>query len=424
MANELGKVMKWNYKNRYLAFTLIELSVVMVIIALILGVMVTVVPSEANKDATKETQDKMKVIEDSLLSFFNEKSYIPCPASRTAALSTATFGADSTCNGAAPAGTVDVGSGAERVRIGAVPTRELGLPDSYAFDGWNNRITYAVGAELAYSSVGYTNHTPTTTGFTVIDNAGNQMHTGLPTFIAYVLVSHGADGSGAYSYQGVAPSGATACSGTRRDGENCNDNATFRDQFQDIRSANAFDDIIKWRTKSYTNITGLSTTIALKSGSASVKYGRWEYQASGVTNLPKAGTPQSWVQRTLPTQVVNNTEGVTATSTQVTFKANKTYYIREGHMACGTGATQFTRYITPAYILSTNFSTVDFLDTAATNKPCVWLTSVGHFAPTADTVTEAWMWSTQAEATLGGGRGWNPGASEQYVFSRLEVWER
>ncbi len=78
---------------------------------------------------------------------------------------------------------------------GMVPTKTLRLPDDYAFDGYGRRIMYAVDARFtatnAFTSIPASN---IGTRMTVLDQSDNPK----TTTAAYVLVSFGPDGFGAY----------------------------------------------------------------------------------------------------------------------------------------------------------------------------------------------------------------------------------
>ena len=398
-------------------FTLIELSIVLVILSMLLGVMVTVVPVQENKDSAAQTKDNLKFIEDAMLAYFNQRGYLPCPAPLNSVINSSGFGVSSTagvsdCVLAAPSGTTDVGSGSDRIRIGGVPTRELKIPDSYAFDGWNNRITYVTAAELSQTLAKFQAHTSATTGMTIRDSSTNSLHTGSPTFIAYTVISHGINARGATNYQGTSiPS---AC-GSSNDSENCNNDAIFRDQFIDLTT---FDDQILWKTKAQLVSESLFSGVT-----APIKYGLWENRATGAVFLPRTGAAfQSWTVRSIPTQIYNNTS-VTNGATTLTFPPGK-YYIREGHMACGVGAATFQRF-DQSYIRAVVYSTVDFLDRDATNKPCIWQTASGFFTTTISQTTETYTWTTYPESppTLGMGRSVSTPGLDPSVLDRVEVWE-
>ncbi len=406
-------------KNKVRGFTLVETAAVIVILSIMLTSLLSVMSTGSNERAGELTTEKLQKIEMALNAYFNQKGFLPCVANKNAALSSSGFGVATNCasiGSSAPA-YYESGSGADRIRIGAVPTRELNIPDDYAFDGWNNRITYVVAAGLAQTDVLYNSHTSASTGMTIRDASTNSLHTGSPTFISFVLISHGKDGGGATNL--IGDQIPLACSGTRNDGENCNNDSIFRDQFLDFNSASYFDDQVIWRTKSQVNLYSINPSAGIVP--ADVKYGMWVYQASGATNVPKTVT--GWDLRSIPTQLYNTTS-VTNTATTLTFPAGN-YYIREGHLSCGTGSTQFNRFILPSYT-QMSVSTVEYLDptAAGTTKPCVWLTSATYYTFASTTSTETWVWSNYAESTYGHGKGVNTGLGDPYVFSRIEVWER
>ena len=64
-------------------FTIIEMSVVLLIIALILGASVVTLNSTVKKTQYDTTIDKMAIIEKSLLDFSLSNRRLPCPASLT-----------------------------------------------------------------------------------------------------------------------------------------------------------------------------------------------------------------------------------------------------------------------------------------------------------------------------------------------------
>ena len=147
-------------------FSLLELSVVLGIIALIAGAGVSMA-SGALKTADRiATQEKLNTIKLALDSHARIYGYLPCPAKRDIAPTNQYFGIETRYNGVtafvlgagtnyncAYSGTPAGFSGVERVAsnnvyVGAVPTRSLGLPDSYASDSWGNKLSYSVSRYL------------------------------------------------------------------------------------------------------------------------------------------------------------------------------------------------------------------------------------------------------------------------------------
>lgn len=173
-------------------FTLVQLSIILTIAAL---VMVAVLPSyQLNLNTTAQTTTKMNAVLAALRQYQVATSTLPCPADATQATGSTSFGkaaanpgaGANNCAGGSPAANfVD---STNHIAIGAVPVKTLGLPADYAVDGFGRMLTYAVDTNATaacWSSAALKG------GIQVTDNGA------VNTAVA-VLVSHGADGHGAY----------------------------------------------------------------------------------------------------------------------------------------------------------------------------------------------------------------------------------
>ena len=134
-------------------FTLVELSIVLIIVALLIGGML--VPLSAQKDLqnTNETQKQLADVKEALLGFAAAQGRLPCPATLTST------GRESFC-------TTEAGSCTEQFAVpthgrcteffnGFVPAATLGLsPTSnqgLVIDSWGNPLRYAVSDKTAGS---------------------------------------------------------------------------------------------------------------------------------------------------------------------------------------------------------------------------------------------------------------------------------
>ena len=235
-------------------FSLIELSIIITMFSLL---MAGILGSQTlNREVTRITAEgtNLTALQKSIQAFYQKNKYLPCPASRTQAPDTATYGTSTDCSlTTAPAGTVHVGTAADdyQLRIGAVPTRTLGIADRLGIDPWGNRITYALMRKLGVDAATYTAYAPTaTTGyFQIVDGTGAATYgSSTTTIVAYALITHGSDGKGAYTKQGAA---GIACSTTSLDKENCNADKKFMDApVNETQGATYFDDFIRWVKKS------------------------------------------------------------------------------------------------------------------------------------------------------------------------------
>lgn len=118
-----------------------------------------------------------------------------------------------------------------------MPYRTLGLPAEAARDGWHRPLTYRVHGVLADPATlttrgDYCGATPSAAGL-VVDGGGGEVP-------AFVLVSHGGNGNGAFVQSGGRIAGA---------GGDEVENADADEAFVTTGSAGPgaeFDDIVQW----------------------------------------------------------------------------------------------------------------------------------------------------------------------------------
>ncbi|OHC67779.1 MAG: hypothetical protein A2045_07680 [Rhodocyclales bacterium GWA2_65_20] len=211
-------------------FTLTELAVVLVIIALLIGGMMVPLSAQQDMRNRQDTDKALANIRDAILGFAVVNGYLPCPASPT--VQTGTGGA--TCPGAAGCeartGTscTSISGG---VSYGVMPWATLGLPET---DSWGNRYTYAVTATFSDSGSKFSlSSTSNIDVYSAAPPGGTPLASnGLPV----IAISHGKNGFGAYTPQGTQQSTANAASDET---ENFNGNADFV-------SNTAIDDQLMW----------------------------------------------------------------------------------------------------------------------------------------------------------------------------------
>jgi prepilin-type N-terminal cleavage/methylation domain-containing protein len=126
-------------------FTLIEMSVVVVITAVLITMSVNFALPLIEAAKRIETEQKIKLIKKALAEYAVQNNRIPCPATP---LMDATYGFEAG-NGTA------LGLAGFRCasNTGMIPFHTLGIPGTLAFDGWGNTLTYAVSPAFTLSSV-------------------------------------------------------------------------------------------------------------------------------------------------------------------------------------------------------------------------------------------------------------------------------
>ena len=180
---------------------------------------------------------------------------LPCPARMSIDQGLATFGVEDCATGATvnDMWVYDAGGTATDARIGMLPVRTLGLPDSEAFDQFGNRILYAVTNNLRTAGVGVDQFATSQGGLTVLNAAGGTV----TSVAAYVIVSPGKDQKGGYS-AGLGTSIRDCTSSVGLDQANCDHqptaigaaapNGTFRvGDLNTTEGATFFDDTVIWQ---------------------------------------------------------------------------------------------------------------------------------------------------------------------------------
>ena len=193
-------------------FTLVEISIVLAIVALLLGGLLPTISGQMERQRVHETRKQLDEIKEALIGYAIVNGKLPCPADPTIA------------TGSTNAGVADC---TLSPLTGVVPWVTLGIDET---DAWGRRFTYAVSSSFATS-----NFTLASTGsLTVLNTSGG---TNLATNVPAVVVSHGTDAYGAYTTSGSQISGA---SGDESENANADSNFVSKD------FTPSFDDLVVW----------------------------------------------------------------------------------------------------------------------------------------------------------------------------------
>jgi type II secretory pathway pseudopilin PulG len=228
--------------HRIKAFTLLEISVVLVLISLVLGAGITVLTASIQQSQYNATVATMQAIDDALYKFRLANNRLPCPGDLTIAPGVKGYGFEAGAlttgitSNTIPSSGVGLGfcSGSFFVNNngsyasqntfpnanftapvpsgfpipnyvaaeGAVPTRAIGLPDSYMLDGWGNHIRYAVDVSVTATNAFVATPNQSLNACSTI-NVQSTSGANRTTGALYALVSHGANGSGAFTQNGT-----------------------------------------------------------------------------------------------------------------------------------------------------------------------------------------------------------------------------
>ena len=152
-------------------FTLVEMAISIMIIGLILGAGAGLYSQYITQKAIDTTSANIVSATNQLEEFQARWGRLPCPAPLNVARTDATYGTENCAAVAAGAGTcvggicversvrTDAGlTGDERlVLVGAIPFRTIQVEEDKTFDGYNDRMVYAV-SYAAINDTTYNNH--------------------------------------------------------------------------------------------------------------------------------------------------------------------------------------------------------------------------------------------------------------------------
>lgn len=199
-------------------FTLVELAIVLVIVALLASGLMVGIAAQRNAAENIDAQRQLENIRETLIGFALTHGRLPCPALPNLASSDANAGVE---NCAQP--------------HGVLPWVTLGLPE---VDPWGRRFTY-------YAHGSFTAAVPSgaLASFTLatVGNANVKASSGTSGNVASdlpaVVVSHGSRGAGAWQ-----PNGSQLPGVSGDEAENADADLTFISRTQDGN----FDDLVTW----------------------------------------------------------------------------------------------------------------------------------------------------------------------------------
>lgn len=177
-----------NFFRKKRAFSLVELSVVVIVASIIIAGVLSVSVGKVSNHKVKVTNERLNEIYKALGSYVVANKRMPCPASIKAIKSSdSNYGVEGTAAGTCTAGT-GVYSGGTNLVYGMVPVRTLGLKSSLAEDGFGGKIAYFVDKSFTDSST----FTSASGSITIQEYTNGALAT-VATSQMFALVSHGAN---------------------------------------------------------------------------------------------------------------------------------------------------------------------------------------------------------------------------------------
>ena len=261
---------KSHKKGQKSAFSLIELSIVILIVSILITGSLGISKTALNNTKTKITNDRMNEIYSALTNFVAKNRRLPCPALLTTPKGDATYGNETatpgTCTSSLTSSFTTAPVSADNLVYGMLPLKALGLDPDVAEDGWGTKFSYVVDKRFTRAT---TSLTDTASGSfelsksaeaedgvlisnvastNLIDIQGPSDTSLLPDFNAlFVLISHGANKFYGYNATGTAQNGVSTVADEISNGYNA---TTMDARFIAYSTDAGFDDFVLFKTKS------------------------------------------------------------------------------------------------------------------------------------------------------------------------------
>lgn len=215
-------------------FTLVELAIVLVIVALLAGGLMLGLSGQREQIQNKEARQQLDTIREALIGYAMVNGRLPCPAPTNLP------------NTDAAAGKARTPPCENALRFGVVPWVTLGLSET---DPWGNRFTYFASSKFtaALTADAQSSFTLSTGSATAVpaDNSGtaNVKDNGLEiaSDVPAVIVSHGNHGAGAFQ-----PTGAQLPGALGEEAENADTEVNANPTFIAHTPTDNFDDLVTW----------------------------------------------------------------------------------------------------------------------------------------------------------------------------------
>lgn len=239
MRGGMGTIAVQRRKAGTSGFSLLELSIFLIIVGFILATALQFGSSKEGFARIKHTQDKLRIINEAMISFVKLNGRLPCPAVGSLALNNAALG-DEDCAGTLIAATTP------DIHAGIVPVNALNISREFMFDGWDNRITYVVDSQFV-DPITFESTAATNAGLRIMD--GENIATVRQGNAVFVLISAGSDGHGVWPRNGGTRRNLVTLADTAEQENAENPPTTFDLDYAQTMPNDTFDDLVLYSFK-------------------------------------------------------------------------------------------------------------------------------------------------------------------------------
>ena len=222
------------------AFTLLELSLVVLIISILVVGSMSASITTINKAKYKTTKERLDGIYKALGNYFVMNGSFPCPGVITLPDTDTSYGV----TGGSAGVCASAGAGSGDIVYGMVPIQALGLPVEMAKDGFGTKFTYVINKNFTDPSNGvFVGNSLGDLDIVEVTSAGSQPITSEAMFI---LISHGQNKFGGYNANATTQNSPTSGDNSEKDNYQISTNDDF--VAKSINSED-FDDVLFFKTR-------------------------------------------------------------------------------------------------------------------------------------------------------------------------------
>ncbi len=239
------------------AYTLVELSIVILILAVLMTGGLTITIGSFNKAKKISTQNKINEIYKSLGKFLLENKRLPCPASLELTKNDNSYGVE--YGNGSGCGTGAVGSGVyvnptnPNIFYGMIPAKTLNLPLNMGEDDFGSKISYVIDQRfttvfqevISNSNSGF-GTTSGITGIITVAEKPSSISRDITSDAILVIISHGLNKSGAFNANAQTQNPRSSDSDETENDYNASFNKNF---IYNSQNSEIFDDVVFFKTR-------------------------------------------------------------------------------------------------------------------------------------------------------------------------------
>lgn len=212
------------FNNHKSAFGLAETAVIVFVVSVMVGAFYSNMIYNMRIAHRAKTVKHAAVIEDAVKLYLQREGCLPLPTDLgTNVLSDSTYNHSKTIWFGHNVKDLSYKPSDTDCLIGGVPTADLGISSKYMYDGWGRRYRYVVAALLTQNKQKLLNASTVNMPITVTFKYDKK--TERTVRAAYILVSNGRNGSGAYKMDGTM----ATCDTSKANAMNCDTTCNFVD---------------------------------------------------------------------------------------------------------------------------------------------------------------------------------------------------